>query len=191
MTVDTAQLLFHPSLVPPLGLASIAILGVCLFILYLRNRTPPEPVKIVKVSAADKETPPANDGPPKPRCLLLFGTQTGTAERFAKQLKTELTVRYGKDCTFDVVDAEEYKAEEQLAKEKLVFFLLATYGDGEPTDNAADLYNWVVRSAAEAAREDGMQLLQVSLISQRHTHGICRCHDCLRQISCACTYVAR
>lgn len=72
--------------------------------------------------------------------------------------------RYGEGSAFDVVDAEEYKAEERLSKEKLVFLLLATYGDGEPTDNAADFYTWVTKAAQEADKGDGEQLLKVGQV---------------------------
>ena len=63
------------------------------------------------------------------------------------QLKGELTARYGDDTVFVVKDLEEYKAEQQLASEGLAFFLMATYGDGEPTDNASEFYNWLIKAA--------------------------------------------
>lgn len=85
-------------------------------------------------------------------CSILFGTQTGTAERFAKSLKSQLESKYGASTVFDVVDVENYIAE-NLVKEKLVFFLMATYGDGEPTDNAADFYNWLLAQAKESSME--------------------------------------
>jgi len=91
---------------------------------------------------------------------VLFGTQTGTAERFSKQIKAELTQRYGEDTAYDVVDVEEYEHEEKLVKEKLVFLMLATYGDGEPTDNAANFFTWVTKAAAEADKGGG-KLLEV------------------------------
>jgi len=85
-------------------------------------------------------------------CSILFGTQTGTAERFAKSLKSQLESKYGASTVFDVVDVENYVAE-NLAKEKLVFFCMATYGDGEPTDNATDFYNWLLAQAKESSVE--------------------------------------
>ena len=92
---------------------------------------------------------------------LLFGTQTGTAERFCKQLKRELKQKFGEDTRYRIIDVEEYEHEEDLQHEKLVILMLATYGDGEPTDNAANFFNWVVDTAKEAEEDDEKKCLQV------------------------------
>lgn len=103
---------------------------------------------------------------PKQTVTLLFGTQTGTAERFSKQLKTELAQRYGdQETAYEVHDIEEYEHEEMFRQEKLVFLLLATYGDGEPTDNAAAFYAWVTKAANEADKCVGDKLLTVRLLT--------------------------
>jgi NADPH-ferrihemoprotein reductase len=101
------------------------------------------------------------------RCTILFGTQTGTAERFAKSLRAQLDSRYGGGTAFEVLDIEQYDGPAQLPKEKLVFLLMATYGDGDPTDSATDFWSWLA-----AAADAGDDLLQVPCC----TAAECACH---------------
>lgn len=85
---------------------------------------------------------------PADRVLILYGTQTGTAERFAKSLRSQLETRYGA-CgkQFVALDAEGFPVEQRLPKETLVLLLMATYGDGEPTDSAVEFHDWLVEKA--------------------------------------------
>jgi NADPH-ferrihemoprotein reductase len=70
---------------------------------------------------------------------IYFGSQTGTAEGFARTLMEE-----GKEAGFDAksCDLEEFTPE-ALSQCKLAIFLMATYGEGEPTDNASKFYKWL------------------------------------------------
>ena len=72
---------------------------------------------------------------------ILWGSQTGTAESFGKILRDEARQR-GFDARS--VDLEEYNAA-QLAEEDEapVIFLMATHGEGEPTDNAVAFYKYI------------------------------------------------
>ena len=76
-------------------------------------------------------------------CVVFYGSQTGTAEDYASRLAKEGSQRFGlKTMTADL---EEYDYEnlDQFPEDKIAFFILATYGEGEPTDNAVEFYEFL------------------------------------------------
>ena len=91
------------------------------------------------------------------RCVILFGTQTGTAERFAKSLRAQLEGRYGGGTAFEALDIEQYAAPAQLPRERLVLLLMATYGDGDPTDSATEFWEWLSGAAEPGDQGDLLQ----------------------------------
>lgn len=80
-------------------------------------------------------------------CIVFYGSQTGTAEDYASRLAKEGASRFGlKTMTADL---EEYDFDnlDTLPDDKVAFFVLATYGEGEPTDNAVDFYEFISNDA--------------------------------------------
>ena len=76
-------------------------------------------------------------------CVIFYGSQTGTAEDYASRLAKEGSQRFGLKTM--VADLEDYDYEnlDKFPEDKVAFFVLATYGEGEPTDNAVDFYQFI------------------------------------------------
>ncbi|KAF7551230.1 hypothetical protein G7Z17_g5159 [Cylindrodendrum hubeiense] len=79
----------------------------------------------------------------KKNCVVFYGSETGTAENYAKRLAKEGKSRFGLDTI--VIDLEDYDYDdlESIPSSKILIFVLATAGEGEPTNNAADFYNFM------------------------------------------------
>lgn len=76
-------------------------------------------------------------------CVVFYGSQTGTAEDYASRISKEGHSRFGLKTM--VADLEEYDFEnlDTFPEDKLAVFVLATYGEGEPTDNAVEFYEFI------------------------------------------------
>lgn len=76
-------------------------------------------------------------------CVVFYGSQTGTAEDYASRLSKEGHSRFGLKTM--VADLEEYDFDnlDSFPEDKLAVFVLATYGEGEPTDNAVEFYEFI------------------------------------------------
>lgn len=80
-------------------------------------------------------------------CIIFYGSQTGTAEDYASKLSKELSSRFAlKTMTADLGNYD-YDNLDKINNLILVFFLLATYGEGEPTDNAVEFWDWLQNDA--------------------------------------------
>lgn len=97
------------------------------------------------------------------QAVLFYGSQTGTAEDLATRFAKELADTYGVGTL--VCDPEDYDMQElktkwpsaqdlELEEKKLVvMFFMATYGEGEPTDNAVEFYDWIMNGRGKVADE--------------------------------------
>jgi sulfite reductase (NADPH) flavoprotein alpha-component len=78
-------------------------------------------------------------GPAIP-ATILWGSQTGNSEGVAKKLMKALKAGNYEPEVFDMAEYDKAR----LPKEKNLFIITSTYGDGEPPDNAADLHEFLM-----------------------------------------------
>ncbi|KAI5779822.1 NADPH-cytochrome P450 reductase [Geopyxis carbonaria] len=75
--------------------------------------------------------------------VLFWGSQSGTSEIFTNRLARELHLRFGVNTL--AADLSDYDHEHlaALPKTKLAFFLVSTYGEGDPSDNTQAFWEWM------------------------------------------------
>jgi NADPH-ferrihemoprotein reductase len=83
--------------------------------------------------------PRADGAAQNKRLVIFYGSQTGTAEEYAIRIAKEAKAKFGLSAL--VCDPEEYDIEhlDALPADCVAVFVMATYGEGEPTDNAVPL----------------------------------------------------
>ncbi|KAI9727015.1 MAG: NADPH-cytochrome P450 reductase [Cirrosporium novae-zelandiae] len=101
-------------------------------------------------------------------CVIFFGSQTGTAEDYASRLSKEGSQRFGLKTM--IADLEEYDYEnlDIFPEDKVAMFVLATYGEGEPTDNAVEFYELITgddASFSEGASPEESPLKSLSYVT--------------------------
>eukprot|EP00555_Chaetoceros_dichaeta_P014244 CAMPEP_0198257786 /NCGR_PEP_ID=MMETSP1447-20131203/7371_1 /TAXON_ID=420782 /ORGANISM="Chaetoceros dichaeta, Strain CCMP1751" /LENGTH=143 /DNA_ID=CAMNT_0043944767 /DNA_START=171 /DNA_END=599 /DNA_ORIENTATION=+ len=125
------------------GAASLALGSALIYAFTNRkpgSKTSPVVQEEKKVPKFDKEKYPGG------LIKIYYGSQTGTAESFSTDLKREGDTH---GFQIDVIDLEELEDDirGKLLDEQTrdaedgtnrAVFMMATYGEGEPTDNAAE-----------------------------------------------------
>ncbi|MCJ1465884.1 NADPH-cytochrome P450 reductase [Pseudocyphellaria aurata] len=101
-------------------------------------------------------------------CIIFYGSQTGTAEDYASRLAKEGSSRFGLKTM--VADLEDYQYEnlDCFPADKVAMFVLATYGEGEPTDNAVEFYEFINGedvSFSNGGSEDGKPLASLNFVA--------------------------
>ncbi|XP_043909715.1 NADPH--cytochrome P450 reductase [Protopterus annectens] len=100
--------------------------------------------------------------------VVFYGSQTGTAEEFANRLAKDAQ-RYGMRGMS--ADPEEYEMSElknlSEIENSIAVFCMATYGEGDPTDNAQDFYDWLQESDADLS---GIQFAVFGLGNKTYEH---------------------
>ncbi|XP_026081653.1 NADPH--cytochrome P450 reductase-like isoform X1 [Carassius auratus] len=129
------------------------IAGLIVYWLIFRKKVEPIPEfkKIESVAQTTRETSFIDKMKKTGRNIVVFyGSQTGTAEEFSNRLAKDAH-RYGMKGMS--ADPEEYDMSELSRlpeiENSLAIFCMATYGEGDPTDNSQDFYDWLHEGDAD------------------------------------------
>lgn len=77
------------------------------------------------------------------QAVIFWGSQSGTAEGFAHRLAHDLHRRLKLEALVaDVSDYDEHTIS-QIPASKPAIFIMATYGEGDPSDNAGQFVQWL------------------------------------------------
>ncbi|XP_034722849.1 S-adenosyl-L-methionine-dependent tRNA 4-demethylwyosine synthase TYW1 [Etheostoma cragini] len=81
---------------------------------------------------------------------IFYGSQTGTAKGFAEELSEEVKTL---GIPAEVINIKDYDPDDQLADEctnkSVCVFLVATYTDGQPTENAEWFCKWLEEASTD------------------------------------------
>lgn len=102
--------------------------------------------------------------PAREQLTILYGSETGNAERVAQQAAEAAAAR---DIPARVLDMADYKARE-LRDERLLLVVTATHGEGDPPDPAADFYEFVHGRKAPKLNDAKFAVLALGDSSYEH-----------------------
>lgn len=122
--------------------AAISIVGILTVFGVFQYSKRSEEQRILSANANERQRTKEREAEANAKKMpitLYFGSQTGTAEEFAKTTAKKL----GRIGYYPkVIDLEDFQPE-QLIAAKLVAVYCATYGEGDPPDNALQFHAWL------------------------------------------------
>ena len=139
---------FRPSLLSPLPTSS-------------------SPSSSTSSSSSPSSVLPSSTAPPLLPMSIFYGSQSGTAEAFARELSGEARL-FGFQAA--VKDLEAFDSAEELRGEAFAVFLMATFGEGEPTDNAQAFYEWLCSSGRSGDECQGVRFAVFALGNRQYEH---------------------
>ncbi|XP_036005758.1 S-adenosyl-L-methionine-dependent tRNA 4-demethylwyosine synthase TYW1 isoform X2 [Fundulus heteroclitus] len=132
--------------------AAALLLGFCFFLQVARRKInhaedsgSKEPKAARNHKSSEKEAGVHVSG-----VKIFYGSQTGTAKGFASELSEEVQTL---GIPVEVIDMKDYDPDDRLADEcvsrSVCVFLMATYTDGQPTENAEWFCKWLEEASTD------------------------------------------
>lgn len=77
------------------------------------------------------------------QAVIFWGSQSGTAERFAHALARDCHARLKLEVLVADVSDYDHHTIAELSQSQFAIFLMSTYGEGDPSDNATSFLGWL------------------------------------------------
>ncbi|XP_026992623.2 S-adenosyl-L-methionine-dependent tRNA 4-demethylwyosine synthase TYW1 isoform X1 [Tachysurus fulvidraco] len=110
----------------------------------------PAQAKVSKSEKPKAQTPDKEKVVSVAGVRIFYGSQTGTAKGFARELAEEVQAL---GFQSEVIDLKDYDPEDKLSDEctskTICVFLMATYTDGKPTESAQWFYKWLEEASTD------------------------------------------
>jgi NADPH-ferrihemoprotein reductase len=96
-------------------------------------------------------------------CVIFWGSQSGTSERFAETLGRECLSHFGINAL--VADLSDYDADSisKIEVTHFAIFVLSTYGEGDPSDNTCGLWDWIKQVKDKKLEVESLRYLAFGL----------------------------
>lgn len=101
--------------------------------------------------------------------VVFFGSQTGNSQDLAERLAKEGHSRFGLQTMVADLEEYDYEALVNLGPNKAAIFILSSYGEGEPTDNAIQFFEFITAESDEPSL-DNMQYAIFGLGNSTYEH---------------------
>jgi NADPH-ferrihemoprotein reductase len=75
---------------------------------------------------------------------IIYATQSGNAQQFAEDLGKECKL---KGIEFEIKEIDNITSIEEFNNSNLLVFIVSTFGDGEPTDDAVDFTDMIKQNS--------------------------------------------
>ncbi|KAL4889799.1 putative NADPH-cytochrome P450 reductase [Aspergillus ambiguus] len=75
--------------------------------------------------------------------VVFWGSQSGTAEGFANRLARDITQRFSRGALSADLSDFDPESIAQLPDTVIAIFILSTYGEGDPSDNTTEFWDWI------------------------------------------------
>ncbi|KAG2216584.1 hypothetical protein INT45_004505 [Circinella minor] len=105
--------------------------------------------------------------------IFFYGSQTGTAEDYASRLAKECSQKYGVSAMTADIELYDMTYLDAVPSDNLVVFVMATYGEGEPTDNAVEfweLFNGEEPEFSESTTLENLKYIVFGLGNKTYEH---------------------